>query len=109
MVASDLVEEQGQQKAAIGAVVAEAAANGILQNRKVFQVSQAEAGQAELGSLAVGADRGGPHNTRKPSASPPGMAPPLEEAVPGRRLRCTVELLIDLGRSSNGLGCGVHL
>lgn len=44
MVAPDLKQKQRQQKTAVGAVVAEAATDWILQNRKVFEVSQTKAG-----------------------------------------------------------------
>lgn len=56
MLAAHLEQDQGQQQAAVGAVMTGAATHWVLQDREVFDVAKAETGETEFCSLAASAN-----------------------------------------------------
>ena len=87
MMPAHLKEDQGEQEAAVGSVMTEAAADGIAQDGQVFQVAKPEAGQAKFGCMAAGTNhscttiRAFRHEIQRA---------PTEELLPGMEVRCTV-------------------
>ena len=63
MVAPQLEQNQRQQQASVGAVVAGPAADRVLQDSQVLEVAEAQARQPEFRCLAARANHGGNHHT----------------------------------------------
>ena len=87
MVTAQLEEHERQKKASIGAVMTVTAANGISQHRQVLKVTQAQAGEAKLRSVATRTDHG---RMRIRAEGQEIQRAPTEELLPGSGIRTTL-------------------
>ena len=84
---TQLIENQSQEEASIGAVMTVTAADRVLQHRQMLDIAEPKAGQTEFGGVAARANHGG--TTIRGSREEIQRCPP-EGLLSTFGFRCTV-------------------